>query len=322
MIKLKKKDSIVVSVVLATYNQEDFIKQALDSIVMQETNFKYEVLVGNDCSTDNTKDVLKDYEKYDYIRIFNHKKNKGATKNMYDMLKQTQGKYVAFLEGDDYWTDKYKLQKQVDFLDNNPGYVGVAHNQEIVNKDGEHITTFDNWSRTHSKKYTFKDMERGRIYFQGNSLLVRNHYINDDITFLYKLDPLIGDRTMYAYLTSYGDIYILPDVMGAYRWFEKPWRKDTLFNSTKHSLDYYTKLEQVDLPNNHRVNLRKYKNELIAQYYFASIVRREKLKKENNKIINSYTKDLLLFVLIKDFFRVLFSYIRKVFWNIIKIFKK
>ena len=118
----------LVSVFMITYNHELYIAQALDSILMQQVNFKYEIVIGEDCSTDNTRAILINYAKK-YPNIFHlllHKHNLGAVNNQNEVFKNCKGKYIAMLEGDDYWTDPYKLQKQVDFMDANNGY-GLVH---------------------------------------------------------------------------------------------------------------------------------------------------------------------------------------------------
>ena len=110
---------ITVSVVMITYNHEKFIKEALESIFSQKTNFHYELIISNDCSTDNTDEVIKKIidknENGSLINYTNHHKNKGMIPNFLWSIQQAKGKYIALCEGDDYWTDPYKLQKQVDF---------------------------------------------------------------------------------------------------------------------------------------------------------------------------------------------------------------
>lgn len=106
------------SVFVVTYNQEQYIRQCLDSIVMQQVNFDYEVIIGEDCSTDNTPAICDEYaEKYPFIKVYHHPKNLGLVKNWEFVLNHCTGDYVAMIEGDDYWTNPNKLQIQVDYLD-------------------------------------------------------------------------------------------------------------------------------------------------------------------------------------------------------------
>lgn len=123
----------IVSVVMITYGHENYIRQAIESVLMQKCNFEIELILSNDCSPDKTNDViqeiLKTHKSANWIKYFNHKKNLGMMPNFQFALEKCTGKYIAICEGDDYWIDELKLQKQVDFLDENLDYVihsGVA----------------------------------------------------------------------------------------------------------------------------------------------------------------------------------------------------
>ena len=110
------------SVCILTFNQVNFVKQCLDSILMQRVEFKYEIIVGDDGSTDGTKSILLDYQrKYPHIFfLLLNDTNQGISVNYKNVLSRCSGEYVALCEGDDYWTDSLKLQKQVDFLQYSP----------------------------------------------------------------------------------------------------------------------------------------------------------------------------------------------------------
>jgi glycosyltransferase involved in cell wall biosynthesis len=113
-----------VSVLMPTYNHESFIAQAIESFLAQQCNFKTELLIGNDASTDNTLKISQLYSnKYpDKIKLIDHKINQGLLKNYKSLITVARGEYFAILESDDYWTDNLKLQKQIDFLDAHPSY--------------------------------------------------------------------------------------------------------------------------------------------------------------------------------------------------------
>jgi glycosyltransferase involved in cell wall biosynthesis len=127
-----------VSVRIITYNHEKYIGSALDSVLMQEVNFPYEIVIGEDCSTDNTRKILLEYKERhpDLIRLLLHEKNTGIHYNIRQTVATCRGRYMAMLDGDDYWTDPHKLQKQVDFLDNNPGCPLCFHSVEVRHEDG------------------------------------------------------------------------------------------------------------------------------------------------------------------------------------------
>lgn len=112
----------IVSVLILTYNQEKYIAQALESAINQVCNFPYEIVVSDDHSSDHTLDICRQFEtKYpNKIRLIANPVNKGVVDNYYDTMLMCQGKYIADCAGDDFWTDPYKLQRQVDILENNP----------------------------------------------------------------------------------------------------------------------------------------------------------------------------------------------------------
>jgi len=118
----------LVSVKMITYNHEPFIAQAIEGVLMQKTDFPIELIIGEDCSTDRTREIVVDYQKKhpDIIRVIISDKNVGMHKNGQRSEKVCRGKYIAYCEGDDYWIEPLKLQKQVDFLEANPDY-GMVH---------------------------------------------------------------------------------------------------------------------------------------------------------------------------------------------------
>lgn len=130
--------SPIVSVVMITYNQEKYIAAAIEGVLMQRCDFEVELIIADDNSPDSTKEVVesfKNHPKYHWIKYFKHEVNKGMMGNFIWALDQCKGKYVALCEGDDYWTDPLKLQKQVDFLEGNADYSFTFHDAEILNQD-------------------------------------------------------------------------------------------------------------------------------------------------------------------------------------------
>jgi Glycosyltransferases involved in cell wall biogenesis len=127
-----------VTVLLKTYNHEKYIAQALDSILMQETDFDYEIVVLEDCSTDATREILSAYKRDhpDKIRLRLAERNQRSNKAFAKEFQAAPSPYVAFLDGDDYWTSPKKLQKQVDFLRAHPECVVCFHNAMLVYEDG------------------------------------------------------------------------------------------------------------------------------------------------------------------------------------------
>jgi glycosyltransferase involved in cell wall biosynthesis len=129
MVQESSQPAVKVSVHMPAYNHEKYVAEALDSVLMQQVDFAYEVVIGEDCSTDGTLDVLRDYARRfpGVIRVLEHPKNLGIWDNDQSIIAQCRGEYIAWLEADDYWTDPHKLQRQVDYLDRNPGASACFH---------------------------------------------------------------------------------------------------------------------------------------------------------------------------------------------------
>lgn len=136
-------NEVKVSVCVVTYNQEQYIAQCLQSLVDQETNFNFEVIVSDDCSTDKTTEIIKDFQKRypDIIKPIFHKKNIGAFENFLFVHNQAKGEYVAHMDGDDYWLQG-KLVYQVDLLDKNPDIVQCWTCAYLVNNEGNKVGIF------------------------------------------------------------------------------------------------------------------------------------------------------------------------------------
>ncbi len=126
---LSPKKDFMVSVSMITYNHEAFIAEAIEGVVMQKTTFPFELVIGEDCSTDNTRAICIEYQKKypDIIRLRLPEKNQGMMLNWINNIESGHGKYIALCDGDDYWTDPYKLQKQVDFMEANPDFALCSH---------------------------------------------------------------------------------------------------------------------------------------------------------------------------------------------------
>lgn len=128
----------LISVCIITYNHGKYIRQCLDGVLQQQTNFPFDVIIGEDCSTDDTRQVVQEFEtRYPgIVKPLYHSSNVGGARNGYEFCyPQLTGKYIAICEGDDYWTDPQKLQRQVDFLERNEDYVMAFHRVESVDEN-------------------------------------------------------------------------------------------------------------------------------------------------------------------------------------------
>jgi hypothetical protein len=213
-----------VSVHMITFNHKDFIKQALDSALTQETQFPFEIVVGEDCSSDGTREIVVSYANAycGIVRALLPDRNLGrfGEVNFLNTLKSCRGTYIAFLEGDDFWTDPRKLQIQVAFLDDNPDIVGCFQNAIVVNQDGKEI--FPEWFseniRAHvGHKHRFDQhdclLDLGSSY-PSCGLMFRRSALHT-LPQWYLQSPT--DFATDILITKYGDLVYIPMNMGAYR---------------------------------------------------------------------------------------------------------
>lgn len=215
-------EEISVSILCITYNHASFIREALDGFVKQKTNFAFEVLIHDDASTDGTSDIIREYE-HRYPNIFRcvfQKKNIWSKKDAFlDFLfPLVRGKYVAINEGDDYWCDDLKLQKQFDFMQSHPDFSVCFHPVKVH---------FENGSQPDfvfpSKKYRFKkevlnlqDLLKHN-FIQTNSVMYRWRFHNENATKLIPRNILPADWYLHLVHAQIGKIGFLPEIMGVYR---------------------------------------------------------------------------------------------------------
>lgn len=208
-----------VSICCATYNHVQFIRQCLDGFVMQKTNLPFEVLIHDDASTDGTQDIIREYEaKYpDIIKPIYQKENqysKGVRVSLVYNYSRVRGKYVALCEGDDYWTDPYKLQKQVDFLENHPDYVMCSHQ---FNRYWQADGRLEEIADPHFKgaDYDLSNLIGGRWLSQTLTVMYRRSALNLQD---YEKYGMSMDMILFYALLKHGKGYCLPDVMAVYRY--------------------------------------------------------------------------------------------------------
>lgn len=207
-----------VSVYCLVYNHGKYLKSALDGFVNQKVNFPFEVIVHDDCSTDNSAIIIKEYaDKYpDIIKPIYQRENqysKGISIKRTYIAPLVKGDYVAVCEGDDYWNDELKLQKQVDFLDNNLEYIACVHDtlQENQN-DG---TTFRMFNFGQDKDINLEDILKGKC-FHTSSVLYRSKMIYSYPPF-YEAAKSFGDVQLAIDLSLNGKIKYFDTVMSVYR---------------------------------------------------------------------------------------------------------
>ncbi len=211
---IEKNTIPIISIKCLTFNQEDFIAQTLDGFLSQETNFPFEAIVHDDASSDKTAEIIRKYEKK-FPQII---KAIYETENQYSkhdnsiariVVPKLRGKYIAMCEGDDYWTDPHKLQRQVDFLESHPEYsLSTENGTVLITKTGECLPF-----STEPEHDISQDELLIRRRFPTASVVYRGEYINE----LYKIPGHRVDTTLWAYLATKGKIHYNPMISSVYR---------------------------------------------------------------------------------------------------------
>jgi glycosyltransferase involved in cell wall biosynthesis len=203
-----------VSILTTTYNHERFIEQALESVLSQEVAFAYEHVIGEDCSTDRTRDLLLGAQRQhpDRIRLLLREQNIGRRNNFIDTFKACQGRYIAILEGDDYWTSTEKLQKQADYLDSHPECTICFHPVIKSHED-------ENWEKLFSpdpikETYTLEDL-LDRNFIATCSAMFRNHLFDEFPQWF--LHVPAGDLPLHVLNAQRGYIGYIDEVMAVHR---------------------------------------------------------------------------------------------------------
>jgi glycosyltransferase involved in cell wall biosynthesis len=208
----------LVSICCTAYNQEAFISTAIDGFLMQRTNFPFEILIHDDASSDGTAGIIKKYQK-DHPNLIRsiYQSDNQYSQGIYPEFiveKMSRGKYIACCEGDDYWIDPYKLQKQVDFLEAHPEYVLISHNALNIREEEDYKIAHLIKKETLPYDFTTRD------------LMIKNRCIT--LTAMYRnglvkeFPPIFfestgTDRRFFILLTLHGKGYASPDVVGVYR---------------------------------------------------------------------------------------------------------
>ncbi|SFL48796.1 glycosyltransferase family 2 protein [Methylobacterium pseudosasicola] len=204
----------VVSVLCITYNQARFIRETLDSILGQVTDFPFELLVGDDRSSDGTAEIIADYAaRHPNLVAVLRTENLGPNKNFADLTARCRGEYVAICEGDDYWTDSSKLQRQVEFLRANPEFTLCFHPVRVLYEDMPGVEEI--YPKHSSSQPSLSDLV-AHNFVQTNSVLYRWRYHGEEP---FRLDEGIAPGDWYVHLmhAEVGRIGFLPQVMAVYR---------------------------------------------------------------------------------------------------------
>lgn len=209
----------LVNICIITYNHEKYIREAIEGVLMQKTPFPFQLIIGEDCSTDNTWEICKEYEKKypELIKLLPQPEtNLGMMPNFIRTLKACKGKYIALCEGDDYWTDPLKLQKQVDFLEKNEDYIICFHNVDIWKEKSKELIK-DYITKDVNETTSVEDLAQEN-YIHTPSVVLRNFQI--EFPNWFSKVPY-GDYALYSLNALKGKIYKLNETMAVYRVHDK-----------------------------------------------------------------------------------------------------
>lgn len=277
----------LLSIVTITYNHEPYIRKCIEGVLMQQVNFPIEFIIAEDCSTDGTLTICKEYsEKYpDLIKLITSENNVGATANERRAMKAAKGKYIAFCEGDDYWTDPLKLQKQVDFLEEHPEYSVTFHRCK-------HYNVVDGTTKDDQCGFLFQNNEEG---VDVNVEMFFDKWITQPLTMVYRASMFdLDDMLKYKYYRDMHEIYnLLMNGKGYLFGFEGGIRIMQIGGI--HSM--LSELNASTIAYSVSNELYKYnKNKKVKHYYYMTLMWCFDVAKRNNKmrLALKYNNDLLI----------------------------
>lgn len=303
---------IKVSICCLVYNHESFLKQCLDGLVNQKTDFEYEILIHDDASTDSSANIIRAYEKkYPelvkpiYQTENQYSKHIGINKTY--QYPRAKGKYLAFCEGDDYWCDEYKLQKQFDALENNEKCYMCVHKVQLISEDGSFINKSYPKAIMHKgiveKKFIIENLNQ--YLFQTSSYFVRKDILEEQMEITEEFNSLCptGDVRLISIMALVTNFFYLEDTMSCYRvlssgsWSQNQSKNNIAkINNSKQILEYALEYNKV-LDDNYCFqpvidNYWVRYNSLIGNY-------KELIKLSNRKRIIKHTnkKERLYFLL-------------------------
>lgn len=278
----------VVSVCCITYNHEKYINEAIDSFLMQETDFPFEIVIGEDCSTDNTRKIVEKYKEMypNIIKLIVSENNVGAQANFQRTNEACIGEYMALCEGDDYWTDKNKLQIQKDFLESNPEYIICYTDVEAFNENG----IIQDYIGGATKDLTADELKKATP-INTLTTMYRN-IMKDKFSAEFKASKY-GDLFIWSILGYYGKGKYLPQI--------KPARYRV------HSGGVHSGSSQID----------KYDNTLIT---YALLLSYHK-KIGSSHIVEYFRQEILWLLLRNNFKSFLVSFVIRVKNKILRTFK-
>ncbi|WP_299781935.1 glycosyltransferase [uncultured Formosa sp.] len=276
---MNTKQNFKVSVCMITYGHEDYIKEAIEGVLMQDCDFEIELLIADDCSPDATQTIVEGikstHKNGDWIKYIKHQTNKGMMPNFIWALNECKGKYVALCEGDDYWTDSLKLQKQIDFLEVNNEFSGCFHNTKFINELEPHSIP-KLWREYDKNIFFLKDTLSNRALFHTASFVFKS-------SALVLPDWLVniesGDMAVFTIVSSKGKLFRFDESWSVYR------KNITGVTNNVKQLDYHRS----------RINLFQYFNNFLKGREKEQIIKTINFHKDCLKRIKTKKSVLYMF---------------------------
>ncbi len=280
------RSEMMVSICCITYNQEKYIAEALEGFLMQKTDFNYEIIIGDDCSTDGTRNIIEDYcERFPgKIQLLIKEANGGAVKNILRTLIKGNGKYIAMCDGDYYWTDSRKLQMQVDFMENHPDSSICCHYSRVID---EHGTLVYQSTAPVRMEFTYEDVLLGKKdETRVCTMMMRN---SDHLKHISKQDWFYqvysADTFFKLYILAHqkGKIYVLPEVMAVYRL-----HREGVWSMIDSKVRKGKMIDDFNILINNFSYSARYKKKLLKIYlmqYFLFDIKNLKIQKAINTLI-------------------------------------
>ena len=299
-------NNCMVSVFCSVYNHKKFIAQCLDSLVNQKTTFHYEIVVKDDASTDGTSDIIRAYhEKYPdkiipLILETNHLQHGLGHVAFQRAFSLMRGKYIAMCEGDDFWTDENKLQKQVELMESHPDYALCGHAAYYADENGNLIQGDSFRYRKSSGELTTEEVISS--WAMATCSLLYRKSCRTDVIFPFQGSCINSDYALMVYMALKGKVYYLDELMSAYRVacsgsITQKINKDNEYHRRK-TLEYTAMLDRIDEYSGHRYSdlIRLRKRKTLFELYLH-MCDKENLKHYSDIYETSSAKNKLKYVL-------------------------
>jgi len=268
--------NILVSISCTTYNHENYIADAIDSFLMQKTSFPYEIIIHDDASSDRTAEIIREYEeKYpDIIKpIFQTENQLSRGNRPSDLIREKAiGKYIALCEGDDYWIDEKKLQRQIDYMEANDKCTLCFHSAELVDNDKTYLSTLSPYNQ--NRCCTVEDILCRKLNYPTASMIYLKEAFNCIPQHIQK--RMYGATCTQLFCTNSGYAYYINLPMSAYRTnVSVSWTNNVYNNKEKYLAHHRRMLDMYECFNEY------------TNYKYADVISKAVLKEEFNAAVHT-----------------------------------